>query len=597
MNILIVEDSQFCTQLLESILSEEGHETVCAVNGLNALKYLVGDPVKYDLIISDVFMPEMNGLELFRTLAQNQELQELPIVLTSNAADRNTVIEAASMGCKYFLVKPLNAQKVHSIIQKIFPERKTYLKARTSVCELMHLGKDDYENLLRDYQTQVQDAYTVSLAGVDARNNMPGLPSLVDGMQLLGTSQLAEDLKNHQRPDAKTSQINDFLGELIQQIQIKLAIIDVEHREELEVLRQESREKLKKEFAEARKAEEAKEEAAAITAGAPITRQGRKTLADLKDIQQNAAAQNAAKRDALLAAAKAGDTKAQFGVAMGYLRGRDGFPAEEEEGLRWLEMSAAKGFPDAMCQLALTKIQRCQSMFQPEWDQATNLINNAANLGHKEAAYWRGELGKGFKPGSDTGISLIADAKQGVPTAQFKLGLLYDRGIEIPQNTPEAIFWLTHSAEQGHSNAQHRLGIIYESGRGGNDGYPLAVQWFEQAAEQGNVDAMLCLGRAYDTGLGVPKNESEAWKWYEAAAWKGNIRAQYSLGQLIEESEKMVNTSEALKWYLVSAKGGYSLATRRAEELKNALTPGQYKNCELEAEQIIASLEAGNKVR
>ncbi len=76
-------------------------------------------------------------------------------------------------------------------------------------------------------------------------------------------------------------------------------------------------------------------------------------------------------------------------------------------------------------------------------------------------------------------------AEKGDANAQFVLGLKYDTGKGVPQDSAEAAKWYRKAAEQGHAEAQFNLGILYDEGRGVRQDYAEAVKWYRKAKDQG----------------------------------------------------------------------------------------------------------------
>lgn len=141
-------------------------------------------------------------------------------------------------------------------------------------------------------------------------------------------------------------------------------------------------------------------------------------------------------------------------------------------------------------------------------------------------------------------------AEHGDVLAQFKLGMLHEKGLGVRQDYKEAVRWYRLAAAQGDTDAQLTLGGIYALGLGIRQDYKEAVKWYRLAAEQGDVLAQLCLGTIYARGRGVaslggiypneqgvPKNHKEAAKWYRLAAEQGDVYAQTSLGLMYERGE------------------------------------------------------------
>jgi hypothetical protein len=73
-------------------------------------------------------------------------------------------------------------------------------------------------------------------------------------------------------------------------------------------------------------------------------------------------------------------------------------------------------------------------------------------------------------------------------------------------------------AQQGHATAQFNLGVLYERGRGVPQDYARAVQWYRQAAAQGHATAQFNLGILYGKGQGVPQDHVQAYLWFTLAA-------------------------------------------------------------------------------
>ena len=76
-------------------------------------------------------------------------------------------------------------------------------------------------------------------------------------------------------------------------------------------------------------------------------------------------------------------------------------------------------------------------------------------------------------------------------------------------------------AEQGDVAAQYRLGVMYDKGEGVRENDTEAVKWYRLAAEQGAFEAQEQLAWKYEEGEGVPQNYVEAYKWYALAAAQG----------------------------------------------------------------------------
>jgi len=114
-------------------------------------------------------------------------------------------------------------------------------------------------------------------------------------------------------------------------------------------------------------------------------------------------------------------------------------------------------------------------------------------------------------------------AVQGNPVAQNNLGIMYLDGKGVPQNTSEAVRYLSLSAAAGSSLGQNNLGGLYRDGKGVPRDYVRAAQWFSAAAAQGNSAGMYNLGLMYEMGQGMKAEPFHAYMWYALAAEMGNM--------------------------------------------------------------------------
>jgi CheY-like chemotaxis protein len=112
--ILIVEDSGLTLQLLNFLLQRSNHTVHKATNGLEALNNLSENNV--DLIITDIHMPEMDGLRLLEKVRSNERLHDIPvIVLTASGLD-SVEKQAFEKGATAFLTQPFSSIELEKIV-------------------------------------------------------------------------------------------------------------------------------------------------------------------------------------------------------------------------------------------------------------------------------------------------------------------------------------------------------------------------------------------------------------------------------------------------------------------------------------------------
>ena len=100
MSILVVEDTPVSAILLENILDRAGYRTTLVPDGLDALQVLERD-ASVELVIADIMMPAMDGLELLRQMRARPEWRSLPMIFCSSLTDVDIIRKAIELGCKH----------------------------------------------------------------------------------------------------------------------------------------------------------------------------------------------------------------------------------------------------------------------------------------------------------------------------------------------------------------------------------------------------------------------------------------------------------------------------------------------------------------
>jgi two-component system chemotaxis response regulator CheY len=114
--ILIAEDSLTMRSLIVSTISAMGdYDTVEAANGFEALRILPRE--KVDLIITDINMPDINGLELVSFIRNNENYQETPLIIISTEGSERDREKGMSLGANAYLVKPFAPEQLQQLIR------------------------------------------------------------------------------------------------------------------------------------------------------------------------------------------------------------------------------------------------------------------------------------------------------------------------------------------------------------------------------------------------------------------------------------------------------------------------------------------------
>jgi two-component system response regulator PilR (NtrC family) len=139
--LLIVDDEQGMRQLLSIVFGREGHQVRLAENGRRALERLHEEAA--DLIISDVKMPDMGGIELLR--AARELLPEVAVVMMTAFATVDTAREAFKLGADDFITKPFDIDELKLIVAKALERLKLKQEVETLKVEKQALIKEQRE--------------------------------------------------------------------------------------------------------------------------------------------------------------------------------------------------------------------------------------------------------------------------------------------------------------------------------------------------------------------------------------------------------------------------------------------------------------------
>ncbi len=121
MKFLVVDDFATMRRIVRNLLKEIGYAN--SEDGVDALNKLRS--AKYDFVVSDINMPNMNGFDLLRAIRADEALKHLPVLMVTAEAKKEDIITAAQAGASGYIVKPFTKatleEKLTKIVQKLRP--------------------------------------------------------------------------------------------------------------------------------------------------------------------------------------------------------------------------------------------------------------------------------------------------------------------------------------------------------------------------------------------------------------------------------------------------------------------------------------------
>ncbi|HKI88789.1 MAG TPA: response regulator [Draconibacterium sp.] len=117
--ILVAEDNKLILETVALNLAREGYEVLKAMDGKECLKIVREKEI--DLIITDIYMPNINGLEVISTLKEEQI--NIPVLVLSAAGAEDNVSKAFELGADDFMIKPFSLMELNFRVKKLLDKK------------------------------------------------------------------------------------------------------------------------------------------------------------------------------------------------------------------------------------------------------------------------------------------------------------------------------------------------------------------------------------------------------------------------------------------------------------------------------------------
>ncbi len=164
--ILCVDDEELNLKLLKAILISNGFQVICASNGIDALLKINSQHI--DLLISDITMPGMDGLDLCRKVKEDPKHSDIPIVMVTGLASHEDRIRGIEVGVEEYFTKPFNKSELLARI-KILLKVKKLSDERKRAEEALQKAHDDLESQVTLRTAELAKANEVLQADIAVR--------------------------------------------------------------------------------------------------------------------------------------------------------------------------------------------------------------------------------------------------------------------------------------------------------------------------------------------------------------------------------------------------------------------------------------------
>ena len=123
LTVLVVEDFADNRFMMRKLLEMSGYQVVEAVDGKEAVE--VAESVRPDLILMDLSLPRLDGLDATRRIRELDGLTRVPIVAVSAHDTNDFHADALAAGCNEYVTKPIDFERLNDLIRSLLPVRKT----------------------------------------------------------------------------------------------------------------------------------------------------------------------------------------------------------------------------------------------------------------------------------------------------------------------------------------------------------------------------------------------------------------------------------------------------------------------------------------
>ena len=158
-SILVVDDEMGIRELLNEILTDEGHTVYAAESAIQART--IREQMRPDLVLLDIWMPDVDGITLLKEWSKTGQLT-MPVVMMSGHATIDTAVEATRIGALNFLEKPIALQKLLKTVSKALESSPKYVELAEEKMSVAPSTSPSPKAVVSEQASQVQSGEYIS---------------------------------------------------------------------------------------------------------------------------------------------------------------------------------------------------------------------------------------------------------------------------------------------------------------------------------------------------------------------------------------------------------------------------------------------------
>jgi two-component system, cell cycle sensor histidine kinase and response regulator CckA len=125
-SVLLIDDDEAVLTITQLLLESLGHNVLAMLKGRDALAVFEAEPARFDVIITDGLMPDLDGMKLAENILSIRP--DMPVVLYTGFSPKLTSEGARSIGCRAFVTKPMTGADWSAVIRHVLNSREFYSK-------------------------------------------------------------------------------------------------------------------------------------------------------------------------------------------------------------------------------------------------------------------------------------------------------------------------------------------------------------------------------------------------------------------------------------------------------------------------------------
>ena len=118
-NVLMIDDERICLEMMQFILHGTKFHLITAQGGTDGLRYLNENPLAVDIVLLDMMMPDMHGLEVLTEIRNNPQFHALPVIIQSGVASDEEFKQASEIGATFFIRKPYKKAELLAVLEEL----------------------------------------------------------------------------------------------------------------------------------------------------------------------------------------------------------------------------------------------------------------------------------------------------------------------------------------------------------------------------------------------------------------------------------------------------------------------------------------------